>query len=343
MREEGSTVRGTAITSAEGVEVLRAAGVEVSSGSVVVDLVPSGNGVHRLRSGEETFFVKVPVKDLEPWPDPIDGAAVKVAREAAAAECLHRNGVAALEVLTTDTGTANPVGRPYLLSRAVDGAPFRGLMESSSRRDREALVAAVGGYLRHVHAIEFRASGYIVSADGPTGPTPPAPPRAAHDPKVAAADALGDLAQARGRVDELVWWRAHERLGSLSDRISSEYEPPRFVMGGFHTNHPHLREVGGGWQVVGCVDLEVASGGRVLDDLVTFAADLMLEVGGAEWWEPLFDGYEGEPPVEAVRDELLGSCVYLFGDRGDLTQTYRNLLDASSWSELFSAHVSGGS
>lgn len=317
--------------------VLDAAGVRAQIDSVQVERIRSGNSVYRIRCDDGTLFLKIPAKDLEAWSNELDGAAVKVEREAAAAACLRRHRVAAFETVTAETGVANPVGRPYLLTRAVDGTAFRSLMEPAPPTGWEGIVAAVGSYLRCVHNIEFEATGYLVSADGPAGPTPPAPPRPAHDPLVAQRDALHDLERAGDRIDPGVKRSVAARLSCLAERTAPQYEPPRFVIGGFHTNHPHLARSGDAWTVVGCIDFEVASGGRVVDDIVTFAVGLAAELPVLGWWAPLFDGYGGPPPFEAVRDELLGSCAYLLGDCQDLDEAYRSLLDATSWRELFVA------
>jgi hypothetical protein len=62
--------------------ILQGAGVRVGT-DFRLSRVRSGNEVYGLDSDAGTFFLKIPVKDLETWPDPLDGAAAKVTRELA--------------------------------------------------------------------------------------------------------------------------------------------------------------------------------------------------------------------------------------------------------------------
>lgn len=324
----------------DGNSILAAAGVQAPThGRVIVQRVPSGNLVFRLSTDRGAFYVKAPTKDLGEWSIEVEGARTKAIREAAAAECLRRRSLAAMEVLAVETGVANALGRPYLLTREVRGRPFTEVAASASASTLAEALSAVGAYLRSVHSIEFSAAGYLVSADGPIGPTPPAPVRPSHTPEAAQAAAYQDLAKTARSLDAGLRREVARRLSSIADGLRNEFHPPHFVIGGFHPNHPYLDHEAGGWTVVGCIDLEVASGGRVLDDLVTFATGIMTRVDAeVPWWEPLFDGYGSEPSIESVRVELLASCSYLFGEAPDLDATYRALLAAPTWSKLFNAH-----
>jgi aminoglycoside phosphotransferase (APT) family kinase protein len=313
----------------------------VHPGSLGIRRIPSGNAVYRLKAESDTYFLKVPTKDLEFWPDPLEGAAVKVERELAASRCLANHGVPGLEVVWAEPGSANPLGRPYLLTRSAPGRPFTQIVPARARRGWRSPLRAVGRFLASVHRIEFDTAGYLVSPEGPIGPTLPAPVRPEHRAEVAQAHALADLDQASSRLDSRTIEALEARLGSLAETIGPDFLQPRFVIGGFHPNHPFLALLEGEWSVRGCIDLELASGGRPLDDLVTFGVGMMFRSDPAiPWWEPLFEGYGSEPSFEGVRTELLGSGAYLFGLSGDLGIIYRALLDADSWHELFNAHRS---
>lgn len=329
----------TALEHLDGPGVLAAAGIIVPPASVVAQPIRSGNVVIRLDTDQATFYLKAPAKDLEPWDDKVEGARAKVSREAAAAECLRRRGVASMDVLAVETGEANVLGRPYLLTRRVPGRQFTEIVPRGTQAAWEEPLEAVGAYLASVHRIEFDAAGYVVSAHGPAGPTPPAPVRSAHTPEAAQDEALQDLEHLHGRVDIGLLLDLEHRFSSMADAIREEYHPPRFVIGGFHPDHPFLDRMSDGLSVVGCVDLEVASGGRTLDDLVTFSTGMMFRFDGTvPWWEPLFDGYGTEPSIESVRTALLASCTYLFGDLAGLQATYRALIESTTWGELFNAH-----
>jgi len=244
-----------------------------------------------------------------------------------------------MEVLAVETGEANALGWPYLLTRRVPGRQFTEIVPAGVHAAWEEPLEAVGAYLASVHRIEFHAAGYVVSADGPAGPTPPAPVRSTHTPEAAQDEALQDLERSHGRVDVGLRRDLEDRFASMADAIRDDYYPPQFVTGGFHPDHPFLDRVADGLSVVGCVDLEVASGGRTLDDLVTFSTGMMFRFDGSvPWWEPLFDGYGTQPSIEAVRTALLASCGYLFGELPGLQTTYRSLLESTTWRQLFNVH-----
>lgn len=212
----------------------------------------SGNDVFKVDAGAETFFVKVPAKDLEAWPEPLDGAASKVVRECAACQCLREHGLPAPEVVAFDAGRENPIGRPYL-TRRLTGRPFTAVVPARSPRRWKGPLEAVGAFLAAVHAIEFDSPGYVTTPQGPLGPMRLEPPRGSHDPEVAQAQALEDLDAARSLLDPALVANLEERFRRIAAAIASEYTPPRFVIGGFHPNHPFLGRTNGRWGVTGCV------------------------------------------------------------------------------------------
>jgi len=321
--------------------ILQRAGLAVGAG-IRPRRVRSGNDVFKVDANADTLFLKVPAKDLEAWRDPLDGATSKVIRERAACQCLRAHGLPAPEVVAFDLSRENPIGRPYLLTRKVVGRPFTTLVRTRARSGWRGQLEAVGAFLAAVHAIEFEAPGYVTTPKGPLGSLTPEHPRASHAPAVAQTEALRDLAAARPFLDPGLFDALEERFGEIATSIAGEYWPPRFVIGGFHPNHPFLGRTDGRWKVTGCVDLEVASGGSVFDDLTTFAVGMMVRTETEiPWWEPLFVGYGSTPTLERFRIALLSSCTYCFGNADrphGLEATYRALLAADSWSTLFNAH-----
>lgn len=320
------------------IRALEVVGLSVASG-VRTTRARSGNEVLRLDTEAGTFFLKAPSKDLDPWPDPLDGAAAKVAREQAASLCLRRHGLPGPEVLVAELGCDNPLGRPYLLTRCVPGRPFTTVVPRGARQRWKAPLRAVGAFLAAAHRIVFAAAGFVTTPQGPVGAVSPARALTSHASDVAQADALRDLDNARPFLDGDLAARLETRFSTLAASIDGEYHPPRLVIGGFHPNHPFLARTEDEWSVVGCIDLEVTSGGRVFDDLATFAVGMMFRFDpDIPWWEPLFEGYGSAPQLESFRMELLGHCSYLFGGRAALGATYRRLLGAQSWATLFNVH-----
>lgn len=314
----------------------------VGSSNLRVLPVQSGNTVVEIVTDSEIFFLKVPTKDLEEWADFLDGAAFKVTVESAAFACLEAHGLGAPQVLVANTTSDNAVGRPYLLTREAPGEPFTAIVTAGRTEGWRGPLRAVGEFLGEVHRIEFAERGYIVTADGPSGPPPQAHLSSSHSVDVLHAGAMADLAAARPAIPDALADEVEERLVSILPVVGHEYGRPRFVLNAFHPNHPYLAEAGGDWRVTACLDLDSASGGCVLGDLVIFGVGMMFRLGPeVAWWEPLFQGYGTEPPFEAMRYYLLATCFYWHGEDGRLEATYRRLLDAMSWEELFNAHRAG--
>lgn len=290
-------------------------------------------------TADETLFLKVPTKDLDEWTDPSEGAAFRVTVESAAFACLTAHGLGAPDVVTATTTSNNPVGWPYLLTRRLSGEPFTSVVGAGATEGWSAPIRAVGEFLGKVHDIEFAEFGYIDSAEGPTGPPAKDHLSSSHSVEVLHTGALADLGAARSAIPDALAAEVEARLLSILPTVSAQYAEPRFVLEGFHPNHPHLAADRAGWRVTGCLDLDSASGGCVLGDLVIFGVGMMFRLGpGVPWWEPLFEGYGLEPPLEVIRYYLLGSSFYWHGEDGRLESTYRSLLDASSWAELFNPH-----
>lgn len=302
----------------------------------------SGNDVSRLEIGNEVLFLKVPTKDLEAWPDPLNGAAVKVNREATAHLLLGSRGLPAVEVVGVELSQDNPLGRPYLVTRRASGDAFTTVVPRSGEEPRSGPLEAVGQYLASTGSIELANCGFLENPQGDVDPQSPAPPRGSHDPEVEQSRALRDLATARPYTPEDLYDKVHQMLSGISVATALEYKPPRLVLGAVHPNHPFLTIVRGDWVVSACIDLELASAGNPLvDDVATFAFGMMFHFRDAyPWWEALFGGYGVAPSLERFQLILLSSCSYCFGPSvgmENISRVYRAILMANSWSDLFSA------
>jgi hypothetical protein len=254
--------------------------------------------------------------------------------------------VPAVDVVAVEAEADNPMGWPYLLTRGLTGRPLLEFVQRPSYLDWQAALLATGDYLAASHSITFDASGYIVSPDGPAPDRAGRPLHTVHDPAEEQAAALSDLVLARHFLDADLADDLAGRFHVIGETIAPEYDPPRFVHAAFHPNHPHVERSGGVLRVSGCVDMESASAGAVFDDLTTLAIGMMVGARGVAWWEPLFEGYGKAPDLERFRMALLATCFYCFGEEHalqDVQSTYRALLAAETWAELFGANRSAAS
>jgi aminoglycoside phosphotransferase (APT) family kinase protein len=307
-----------------------------------VTAIRAVNHVLMLECAAGRFFLKAHTRD---WyasdPDRAPGLAVR--HEAAAWECLRRHGLATPEVVLVDESADNPLRWPHLVTRELAGAPAGALAEQSGLVRAGALLEALGGYVRRMHDIAFRNPGYVMTPDGPEQPLEPHDwHHACHTADEWQRWALRGLETAG--LPTALRREIEARLSQMADGIRSEYEPPRFTQGDSHASH-YLVDVRGGPHVTGVVDMEVASAGNPVYDLILIVTELMARVDArTQWWEPFFAGYGGAPDLERFRLGLLSTGEANFKAHGEgrwpatPAETYRGLLAAKTWAELFSAN-----
>lgn len=308
-----------------------------ATGPIGTELVHRHNHVWRLTCAAGTFFLKVYTKN---WYAAYGAShAFPVKHEAGAWRCLRTHGLSTPEVVVAEIGTANPLGRPFLLTRELEGRPLTEFLRQDHASN--APLRAVGDYLRRMHSVTFQLPGYVSSEEGPTRPRRPgawqhrcwtaeARERLARD--TLEAEAAGLSADVRVKLDRVI--------ASVGDRLRPSYEPPRFVHGDCHANTFFLVEEEGSWRVTGTVDMEVASAGDAGEDLMKLCIELATVLpASSRWWDALFDGYDAEPDFEPLKLRLLGATPADFAWTGGWPESWdavvRHVLDARSWRELF--------
>ena len=307
------------------------------TGPIGIKPVHEHNHVWRLHCDPGTFFLKVYTKS---WYAAYgDSHAFPVTHEAGAWRCLRAHGLPTPEVVVAERGTANPLGRPFVLTRELEGQSLVALLRQG--REPSALLPALGDYLRRMHAVTFAFPGYVSSEQGPTSPprsggwqhrcwTPEARQRLARDTLEAEAARLS--ADVRARLDRAI--------AAMPDRLRSCYEPPRFVHGDCHASAFFLVDADGAWRVTGTVDMEVASAGDAGEDFRKLCIQLPAVLpASARWWEALFDGYGATPEFDLLKLRLLGSEPAEFASTERWPKSWddivRHILDARSRHQLF--------
>ena len=328
-------VRSLSLTWNQAREVLGEVGV---TGPITIAPVHEHNHVWRLSSDAGTFFLKIYTKS---WYAAHGAAhAFPVTHEAGAWRCLKAHGLATPEVVVERIDVTNPLGRPFLLTRALAGHPLVSLLRQSN--DIGPLLRAVGDYLRQMHAVSFAFPGYVSNVNGPTAPlrpgayrhrcfTPEARQKTALD--MVAADSARLSADVRGNLDSAI--------ATMPERLRSACEPPRFVHGDCHANSFFLVDADESWQVTGTVDMEVASAGDVGEDLMKMCIELASVLpASARWWGALFDAYGAVPDFDLLKLRLLGAAPREFFALTGRSSAWwgeflRLIMHADSWQELF--------
>jgi hypothetical protein len=197
-----------------------------------------------------------------------------------------------------------------------------------------------------MHAIRFRFPGYVMSLDGPDAHPSGRWQHGIWTAQARREQALATLDAHADALPAALVEAVRGRLSTIVGAMRSVYQPPRFVHGDCHAHQFFVSApatAGAAWRVHGVVDMEVASAGDAVQDLVKFSIEAAAALPAASrWWEPLFAGYGGEPDVELFRLRLLGTGHPSFAwvrpapERPSWEQMLRHLLGARDWGELFS-------
>jgi aminoglycoside phosphotransferase len=305
-------------------------------GLVAVAPLKQRNHVWRLESAGQAFFLKAHTK---PWyaDDPTAGG-FAVLHEAAAWACLAAHGLAIPDVLLAQPDRQNPLGHPFLLTRALHGAPFTAY--GSDGAALSACLECIGQYLRRMHTITFACPGYIMDTRGPMAP--PDPTRWHHRCWTAQQrqrDAVLMLEREAPELPPAVISALEPWFVTMAARLMEAYDPPHFVHGDCHAHQFFVGRTEAGWRVAGLVDLEVASNGDSAEDLLKVCVELAPALPATtRWWESLFAGYGGVPDFDLVRLRLLGMSGAEFrvtGWPGTRAEILTHILEARSWAALF--------
>jgi hypothetical protein len=93
-----------------------------------------------------------------------------------------------------------------------------------------------------------------------------------------------------------------------------------------------------GTEVSGVVDMEVASSGAPIGDVVKFAIEAASSLAHIEWWSPFFDGY-GQTPAFGTFKLRLMCCEFAEFECQHWAGTHAEILErifrANTWAELF--------
>jgi len=303
-------------------------------------LLKQRNHVWRVTTADDVFFLKVYTKDW--YGDDIAATAGCVEHELAAWRVLRTHGIAVPEVVAESRECANPIGRPFLMTRRLCGMSLTTLLRAADAPQFAALLETSGAFLKQTHAITFERSGYIMDA----GPWMPADldgwQHWIWSARQTQRDAFATLAADRAQLSPGLCDELAARFATIEDALAAAWQPPRFTHGDCHAEQFFLYQDSGGWQVSGFVDLEVASAGDCVADLLKFAIEMMVHFAPAtRWWEPFFAGYGGEVDFELFRLRLLGWHATNFTAHGAALwpatreQTQRRFLAARDWAELF--------
>lgn len=261
------------------------------------------------------FFVKF---HTSPWYKDAADTAVVVQREASAHAQLKRKGIPLDYRVWTDL-TRQTVGRSVLITSELPGTTVpTALKECPAERD--AILAALAGFLRRLHTLSFPRAGYLETSGDPDLAFTLDPAgndwcdsHACHKPENFRDLALRILDSKR----ELLPPALFATLGAYFDAIpaltAADYRPPRFVINNYHPFHVHVLRDRGGWRVTGLYDFEAASSGSPVIDRAGNELQLAPLLGGLSWREGFYAAYGGWPEFESFKVTLLAYLLIGLG------------------------------
>jgi aminoglycoside phosphotransferase (APT) family kinase protein len=319
--------------------LLRSIGIQ---GPATVSVIHEFNHVYRLQAGDQVFFLKTHTKAW--YRGDAQAPARCVIHEQCAWDILAGHGVPTPEVVLVASDTVNAFGRPFILTRRLTGAPLTHLLGQATEAQQSRLLVATGDYLRRMHAITFTSPGYLMSAGGPA--TPPTDQDWQHrswTPGARRRNALALLATRGSELTPELGDRLHRLFDSMPETLEASCLTPRFVHGDCHAHQFFVDMCGAEPEVTGVVDMEVASAGDPIEDLLKFSLEVAAILPArTRWWQALFDGYGQEPDYALFRQRMLGcspeefACVRPGTAERPWGDVVRHILAATGWLDLFS-------
>lgn len=300
-----------------------------------VERIKCRNDIDRITTTQGVFFCKTYTKS---WYGPPEDNSYPVRHEAGAYSALQAHGLPTPEVVRAEPHPTNALGRPYLLLGALEGITIRQAL--SRQQDVTPMLHAAGDYLRRMHTISFRHPGYVVSVDGPS--REPNPNRWRHGHW--ASEVVIESTKGRWRQGGLEPW-LHEGLLEILEinrkAFEADYAPPRMLHGDCHVDQFFFNDD----EVTGVVDMEVASSGAPIGDLVKFSIEASSTLRSLEWWLPFFEGYGRTLDFGLFKLRLLCSEYAEFtcqGWEGSYADIIERLYRADTWSSLFNCAFATG-
>ncbi len=212
------------------------------------------------------------------------------------------------EVLLVASDTVNTFGRPFILTRGLTGAPLTQLLGQVTEAQQRQLLLATGDYLRRMHAITFTYPGYLMTTGGPA--TPPTQEEWQHrswTPGARKWNALALLATRGSELTPELGDRLRGLFESMAETLEASCVTPGFVHGDCHAHQFFVEMSGAEPKVTGVVDMEVASAGDPIEDVLKFSLEVATILPArTRWWQALFDGYDQESDYALSRLRMLG-------------------------------------
>lgn len=312
-----------------------------------ISLAATTNDVFRVATRSHgAFFVKFHTARW--YADQPDTASV-VKREAAVPELLRKRGLPLPYTAWADT-SRSIVSRSVLICGELEGTP---VTEAAAQfpSASDAIMRALGRYLRRLHEIEFTTPGILHPRHAELAPSVGIIPHVEswddhplHHPEHLQREALAAVARAErgGSLPPEMAAQLAPYFARSAEVLRPDYQPPCLTVGNCHAYHFHVARTAAGWEVQGCYDFEAASAGDSTIDLVELEVTLTPALRSLRWREPFLAGYGRRPGLEGYALRLVYHLLWelenpytkQIPDRDWLHERWLRLLSARTWEEL---------
>lgn len=301
-----------------------------------IRLVKHYNHVYQIRYGNDIFFLKTYTKDW--YGGDIAGTAYCVDHERTAWEVLANKGLNVPKIVLAEESMSNPLGRPFLLMRALEGQSFVNYLSPQNTTALPQMLAAIGCYMRTMHEIEFEFAGYIVTDGLKTPPDPNAWQHFIWTFGQLERDAIQTWQEDKESVSPEVMNAIESYYVQHKHLLMDVYQKARFTHGDCHASAFFLQNKNHDWQISGILDMEVASAGNIYFDFLKFgleiAAYLPVE---SHWWDYLFEAYGSEPAFELMKLMFLAVNHHNYSWRWQCPREnlLKHFVSAEDWTTLW--------
>ena len=273
-----------------------------------------------------------------------------VVHEACAYKMLKSNGLPAPNIVLSEETDNNPFGRPFLLLSELKGSCLTNAFENNDIESIAAQLISVGQYMKKMHNIVMSFPGYIMTLEGPMEMPDTNWQHSIwtkeHWQKVT-SNFMNSYLKTMD-IPEPTIIEANKFYNENKYEFEKCYDKYVFVHGDCHASQFFLKKNGmSNWEVSGVVDMEVASSGAAIHDLMKISIELAAKAFHSDyyknynWWEPLFSGYGGEPNFNAFKIGWLTTGAESFWCQNwtqwscNFDKIYQHILQSQNWRQLF--------
>jgi Ser/Thr protein kinase RdoA (MazF antagonist) len=292
------------------------------------------NHVYKFIRSNETYFLKIYTKD---WYDnDVSHTGGAVQHEVGAIKMLKDNDIPSPDVISYSTDSNNSVKRPFLLTKKLKGSSLTEILADANEQEFNKSLFVAGKHLQKVNSITAPFPGYIMDEKPKHYPGEDKWQHRSWTAKARQKDALNMLEKEKDILPSDLEGKLEKLFLSIESEMREEYITPHYIHGDCHPHQFFLYEENDNFIVSGFIDMEVASFGDKVEDILKFCTEMMYGFSSRNWWNPFIEGYGENPDFKTFKLRMLGmSGEEFFNSNKTHEEILRHLLSSTNFDELF--------